>query len=54
MIKDEEIELMIEDCAKREHKLNPWEKDFIQNLSEKEYVTDRQIEVLEEIWEKIT
>ena len=52
---DDEIELMIEDCMKRETKLNEWERRFIQSISEQTYkLTDNQLNKLETIWERVT
>lgn len=48
--------LMIDDCIKRESKLNQWEVNFIQSLSEKDLnnLTQMQLAKLDEIWERIT
>jgi len=56
MICNEEITQMIEDCQKRRFKMNDWERDFISNISKKssQNLTERQIERLEIIWEKVT
>lgn len=51
---DDEILKMIEDCEKRESKLSEWEQDFIQSISEKESLTQKQIGILEKIWERVT
>jgi hypothetical protein len=50
----EEISQMIEDCEKRQSKLSEWEQDFIQSISEKDSLTEKQIGILEKIWEKVT
>lgn len=50
----EEIELMIDDCMRRELKLSEWERNFIQSIYEKESLTDAQIAKLENIWDKVT
>lgn len=52
-----DAEAMLEDCVKRESKLNEWEKGFIQSLSEMDdfgSLSAKQYETLEKIWERIT
>lgn len=54
---DEQI-LMIKDCEEREEKLSDWERNFVQSLRERVdknlSLTDRQIEKLNQIWDRIT
>lgn len=54
MYDPDEIILMIDDCINRESKLNEWELGFIQSISEKDSRTEKQIETLHKIWDKIT
>lgn len=50
-----EIELMVEDCMKREEKLNDWEIGFIDSIHGREAnLTQMQLAKLEEIWERVT
>lgn len=54
----EEYEQMIEDLEDRASRLTDWESDFVASLSDRLGsglgLTDRQIEVLGQIWEKAT
>jgi hypothetical protein len=50
---------MVEDCEARVSDLNDWEKTFVQSMrtkfsSARFRPTDRQIETLEDIWQKVT
>lgn len=49
---------MIEDCENRESKLTDWERGFIDSLrhaTDKGYsLTEKQVKILEEIWDKVT
>ena len=45
---------MIDDCIKRQDKLSEWEINFIVNIEDKESLSDKQIEKLELIWDKVT
>lgn len=49
---------MIDDCEKREQRLTDWERGFIDSLGRQlaqgRRPTDRQIETLDDIWEKAT
>lgn len=49
---------MIDDCEKRESKLSDWERGFIDSISHQmkngASLTERQIEVLEQIWNRVT
>lgn len=54
MKKTEEMELMIDDCMRRETKMNEWECRFIQSISEQETLSPAQADKLENIWERIT
>jgi len=50
-----EVEQMIDDCFKRENKLNDWEQKFIKDIHRKaSNLTQFQLAKLEEIWERIT
>jgi len=54
----EEVESQIEDCEKRSEKLSEWELSFIDSISRQFAKTgalsERQIETLDRIWERIT
>lgn len=50
----DDIAAMIEDCEKRESKLDDWEREFIDNVSRRESLTDSQVESLEKIWNRVT
>lgn len=54
----EDVLQLIEDCENRSHKLNDWELGFIDSISKVlergGSLTERQLETLEQIWEKIT
>ena len=45
---------MIEDCENRSEKLSDWEAGFIDGMSQRDWLTDKQAAVLERIWERIT
>lgn len=53
MLMDDSVFQMIDDCEKRESKLSVWEQDFIQSISEKDHLTDKQIKILEDIWNRV-
>lgn len=57
-VKNNEIELMIQDCINRESMLSEWELGFIQSLDEqftkKGNITEKQSERLNKIWDKVT
>jgi hypothetical protein len=49
--------ILIMDCIKRMRKLNEWEVHFISSCHKKtmkKSLTDREIELLNEIWDKVT
>jgi hypothetical protein len=54
----DEYMTMVEDCEKRESRLNDWERGFIDSIKKQledcELLTGKQIERLETIWEKAT
>ena len=54
----DEYQTMIEDCRKRDHMLSAWDADFLDSiesrLSGNNTLTAKQIEKLEEIWNKAT
>jgi hypothetical protein len=52
----EETSQMIEDCLKRTPGMTEWEKEFIHSISEidPERLTNRQLDRLGEIWERVT
>lgn len=49
-----DAEAMLEDCMKRHTKLTDYEMNFINSLSKVQYLTVRQYEILENLWERIT
>jgi hypothetical protein len=51
-----ETEQMILDCHKRKSKLTLWEENFINTIIKKKEnsLTERQLEILNDIWERIT
>ena len=54
----DEYAQMIADCEKRESKLSDWERGFIdsleQQISNGKAPSRKQIERLDEIWERVT
>jgi hypothetical protein len=53
----DEVFILIEDCERRKSKLTEWELKFMHSLSrqmEKTPLTNKQIQKLEKIWERIT
>lgn len=53
----DELQTLIEDCIKRQSKLNEWEKTFIHSIGEQiqtHQLTEKQITQLETIWERVT
>ena len=53
-----EYQEMVNDCQNREALLNDWETNFIdsieEQLAERGFLSDKQISILERIWEKVT
>jgi len=50
-----EVEQMIDDCMKRESKMNDWEIGFIDSIHGKgSNLTQMQLASLNRIWEKVT
>ena len=49
---------MAEDCMSREHKMTEWEQGFISSIYDRlgtgKSLTDKQSEILDRIWEKVT
>lgn len=49
---------LIDDCRKRERALSAWDADFLDSiehrLNERRELSPKQVEKLEEIWEKAT
>ncbi len=50
----EEQNDMIQDCLKRETKMNAWELNFINDIMFNEELSPKQAETLDRIWEKVT
>lgn len=57
MIAQEHVD-MVADCAARESKLDAWESTFIESINDRldsqQSLTAKQVEKLEQIWEKVT
>lgn len=55
---DDDIAQMIEDCEARDSKLSEWEQQFIDSigrqLARTGWLSQKQRERLEQIWERIT
>lgn len=53
-----DIKQLIQDCIDRESKLSDWERNFIDSISNQFIKTgglsDKQAELLDKIWEKVT
>ena len=45
---------MIADCISRESKMSDWETNFVDAVQYYDYLTPKQMKVLERIWEKVT
>lgn len=54
----EEYLTLIEDCEKREERLDDWERGFIDSLEKQinngKIPSQKQIEKLSDIWERVT
>lgn len=53
---DEHVQ-MLEDCEKRSEKLTEWEQQFIDSLGHQiaeRPLSEKQVEKLEKIWERLT
>ena len=54
----DEYKTQIEDCLKRERMLSAWDADFLESISarldDNRTLSPKQIEKLDEIWEKAT
>lgn len=54
----EEAMSMIEDCIKRDNKMSAWECDFIESIKDQLVMngklSDKQMSILNNIWEKVT
>lgn len=54
----EDAKIMIKDCLARQCKLNDWEHSFIESINDQlnksDYLSEKQLENLDKIWEKIT
>lgn len=53
---DEEYETMLDDCFRRESKLNDWERKFLHSIAEQldRGLSAAQMDKLESIWDKVT
>ncbi len=45
---------MIKDCEARESKLSDWEREFIDSISRRETLTEKQSAKLEAVWNRVT
>lgn len=58
MSKSDEIQSMLDDCEKRSEKMSDWECEFIDSISDQlgrgRGLTEKQEQILERIWEKVT
>lgn len=49
---------LVEDCIRRESRLSDWERSFVDSISDQlargRSLTAKQIETLEEVWERAT
>ncbi len=58
MSKSDEIQTMLDDCEKRSEKLSDWECEFIDSISDQlgrgRGLSEKQEQILERIWEKVT
>lgn len=58
MFDREEAQQLIDDCLKRDDKLSAWEADFLDSiqdqLTDKGFLSDKQMDTLNNIWEKVT
>ena len=57
MSEEDEVVLMLQDCMKRWDKLTEWEQGFMLSIEEwlpTSRLTDRQLQRLEIIWERVT
>jgi len=54
----QEYQEMVTDCEDRESLLSEWETTFIESvgeqIAEKEFITIKQVAILERIWDKVT
>ena len=54
----EEYLTLIEDCEKRESRLNSWEREFLDSISvqleDGRDLSEKQAERLDKIWERLT
>jgi hypothetical protein len=49
-----EISYMVKDCEKRIAKLNDWEYKFISDMAHKSSYSEKQLAIIEKIWERVT
>ena len=58
MFDREEAQQLIDDCLKRDTKLSAWEADFLDSiqdqLTDKGFLSEKQMDTLNNIWEKVT
>lgn len=58
MTNDEDPRELVADCINRQSKMTDWEVNFIASLDEQldqgKSLSERQTEILERIWEKVT
>lgn len=58
MTNGEDPRELVTDCVNRQSKMTDWEVDFIASISDQldagRDLSERQMEILERIWEKVT
>jgi hypothetical protein len=52
--KTEEQSQMIKDCIKRNTKLTEWEFNFVEKLDKKSILSQKEVVVLDKIWDAVT
>jgi hypothetical protein len=52
--KTEEIIDMLGDCMLRYKKMTEWERDFVNNIYELNEISEKQKDVLDKIWDRVT
>ena len=58
MTEHDEHQQMVDDCEKRESKLTDWERTFVDSISDQltkgRRLSEKQAELLDRIWERVT
>jgi hypothetical protein len=57
-VDDDDVETLLEDIEKREGKLTDWERQFVDSVSVQlgrgHFLSDRQVAIVNQIWERVT